>query len=516
MRGSVKVALGALEFAGNVAGVPLAGTAAVLVKEIADFSQQTQTYKEKSKRMANSCTQLYNSIQDLDGRLTGTELQTAVDEITEYDLATSASWCSRPSSVLERIHKRTRKYAGYNLVQRYWKADRISKGIDTCEHELNAAINRFGINAHIMHFAQQRDSHAVVLRELAEQKDLLLQILGDRVELEHVVAMQSQGERVAEIIMEDGQRELMNLRDAHSSNSGETLTEPERQERYQQYEAGLTALHEFTGIPPTVKILDGEVTKVGDIAFSGGPYSDVWEGKWLNGGKVALKCLRNIKTSDPKGKKRFEREIKVWDTLKNENILPFYGICTNIGWNIHMVSPWQENGDVLAYVKEHPNADKMFLLLGAAKGLEYLHDVGVVHGNVKCANILVLQDGTACISDFGVAKGMRVGWPQKLIDSTDNELAVTSPTKKTDVYSYGMSMLELITEKRPWSECKREVMVILNVISKKTTPSRPKDVALSDELWALMEDCWKRDSATRPDMEQVRERLQLLSTAVNV
>ncbi len=98
----------------------------------------------------------------------------------------------------------------------------------------------------------------------------------------------------------------------------------------------------------------------------------------------------------------------------------------------------------------------------------------------------------------------------ELIDSTDNELAVTSPTKKTDVYSYGMSMLELITEKRPWSECKREVMVILNVISKKTIPSRPKDVALSDELWALMQDCWRRDSATRPDMEQVRERLEIL------
>ncbi len=41
---------------------------------------------------------------------------------------------------------------------------------------------------------------------MAEQKELLLRILGDRVELGHVVAMQNQGERVAEIIMEDGQR----------------------------------------------------------------------------------------------------------------------------------------------------------------------------------------------------------------------------------------------------------------------------------------------------------------------
>ncbi len=48
MKGSTRVALGALEFAGNVAGVPLAGTAAALVKEIVDFSEQTQIYKVRS------------------------------------------------------------------------------------------------------------------------------------------------------------------------------------------------------------------------------------------------------------------------------------------------------------------------------------------------------------------------------------------------------------------------------------------------------------------------------------
>jgi hypothetical protein len=49
-----------------------------------------------------------------------------------------------------------------------------------------------------------------------------------------------------------------------------------------------------------VKSLNGEVTKMGDLAVTGGTYSDVWIGMWLDAEKVALKALRNIKASDKK------------------------------------------------------------------------------------------------------------------------------------------------------------------------------------------------------------------------
>lgn len=83
--------------------------------------------------------------------------------------------------------------------------------------------------------------------------------------------------------------------------------------------------------------------------------------------QVALKALRNIKSSDEKAKRvstrcsllyysrltifqRFEAEIRVWDKLDHPNILTFYGIVTNLG-QIHMVSPWQESGNVLELVQ---------------------------------------------------------------------------------------------------------------------------------------------------------------------
>jgi hypothetical protein len=88
-------------------------------------------------------------------------------------------------------------------------------------------------------------------------------------------------------------------------------------EKYLQYQRGLINLHRTTGIPPTIKRLDGEVTKLHDQAIAGGTYSDIWLGMWLGEEKVnlyrdamlvddqhviqvALKALRNIKASDPK------------------------------------------------------------------------------------------------------------------------------------------------------------------------------------------------------------------------
>lgn len=62
--------------------------------------------------------------------------------------------------------------------------------------------------------------------------------------------------------------------------------QPQDSERYLKYQRGLFELHRSTGIPPTVKSLNGEVTKVGDLAVTGGTYSDVWVGEWLGEQKV--------------------------------------------------------------------------------------------------------------------------------------------------------------------------------------------------------------------------------------
>ncbi|KZV88467.1 kinase-like protein, partial [Exidia glandulosa HHB12029] len=73
-----------------------------------------------------------------------------------------------------------------------------------------------------------------------------------------------------------------------------------------------------------------------------------------------------------------------------------------------MVSPWHANGDINSYVKQmraDPRIEeiKIRLLVEALSGLQYLHDNRIVHADIKGANVLVTDDGTACVCDFGIS-----------------------------------------------------------------------------------------------------------------
>jgi len=239
---------------------------------------------------------------------------------------------------------------------------------------------------------------------------------------------------------------------------------------------------------------------------------------WLGEEKVALKSLRYVKASDPKAKKRFENEINLWADLKHKHILPFYGIVTDLGQQIHMVSPWQTNGDVLDYVKAHVDADRSSLIAGAAQGLEYLHSRDIIHGNMKCANILVSAKGDACICDFGLSKlieevtetsasvTLTTSGSARWLAPEVIEGKVSSPTMAADTYSFAMAILELLTGKHPFAEYKHDAQVIFSIMMQEQMPSRPVNggasLWLSDGLWSLMQGCWHKDAQSRPSMAQ--------------
>lgn len=78
---------------------------------------------------------------------------------------------------------------------------------------------------------------------------------------------------------------------------------PQDSQAYLQYQRGLVNLHRMTGVPPSIKILNGEVRRTSDNAVIGGVYSDIWQGTWLEEEKVALKALRCTRASDPRAKR---------------------------------------------------------------------------------------------------------------------------------------------------------------------------------------------------------------------
>ncbi|KAG5649764.1 hypothetical protein H0H81_002118 [Sphagnurus paluster] len=363
-----------------------------------------------------------------------------------------------------------------------------------------------------------------------------------RRELGPILELQESGDNVAELIMSGGERQLEalneendslgeNMQEETSSPCDNLQTQPSRNQQRDVIQRGLLELHRLTGIPTTVKILNGTVTKEGERAFAGGQYSVVWRGRWLDQTKVAIKVLRNIEASDPKARKRFEREVKVWAKLENNHILPFYGIVTDQGQHIQMVGilagyypfchHFLSNFAGISLAEQWERAK----LSGAAKGLEYIHSKNITHGNVQHPNNI----RKACICDFGMSKiiedvtgtsasatlttsGSARWLAPELITGT-----VSSPTKEADVYSFGMAMLELLTRKPPYADLRRDATVIYGVVVLKKIPERPVEPEvvrwLSDPLWTLMRECWKVPESSRPSMVQTSAAIQEIENA---
>ncbi|KAJ7260878.1 kinase-like domain-containing protein [Mycena haematopus] len=155
---------------------------------------------------------------------------------------------------------------------------------------------------------------------------------------------------------------------------------------------------------------------------------------------------------------KFCREALVWKDLRHPNILPFLGIDRDsFPSSLCMVSPWMNHGTVINYLKNHGYANVNKLLYEIAKGLEYLHSRNIVHGDLRGANILIKEDWSACLTDFGLSifsdatstmstnRGGSLHWmAPELLDPDRFEINFAR-TPATDVYAFGCVCVELYT-----------------------------------------------------------------------
>lgn len=97
-------------------------------------------------------------------------------------------------------------------------------------------------------------------------------------------------------------------------------------------------------------------------------------------------------------------------------------------------------------------------LYEVALGLEYLHERGIVHGDLRCCNVLIASDGKAKLSNFGLSAStsrsseVSAGAVGPLRWQAPEVLEGRTPSFESDVYSLGMCVLEATTGKEPWSQ----------------------------------------------------------------
>ncbi|KAJ7353516.1 kinase-like domain-containing protein [Mycena albidolilacea] len=211
---------------------------------------------------------------------------------------------------------------------------------------------------------------------------------------------------------------------------------------------------------PSALFITGITEKEQHPTF-GGAYGDIYRASY-NQKPVALKYMRAVhfmRGSDLRRiRLKFCREALVWKGLHHKNILPCFGIDgDSFPSSLCMVSPWMEHGTIMNYLEEygHGNVDK--LLYEVAQGLEYLHLRGIVHGDLRGTNILIAEDWSACLADFGLSifsdatasmttnrAGSLYWMAPELLDP--DRLENKFRTLASDVYAFGCVCLEVLTD----------------------------------------------------------------------
>ncbi|KAG8875732.1 hypothetical protein FRB97_004767 [Tulasnella sp. 331] len=255
---------------------------------------------------------------------------------------------------------------------------------------------------------------------------------------------------------------------------------------------------------------------------------ELWKGTWLDKYAVAMKVFRGkeFEGQPTEGDRaRIDRQVGVWRSLRHQNVLQCCGIVlhkegdTN-GTSICSVIPWLPNRDVMRYLEAHPEANRTQLIHDVAKGLQYLHGVGIQHNALQGSNVLVDDEKNAVLSDFSLTKTLdpnavmtRTGSGPSLRWSAPETISDQILSIQADVYSWGMTALEILSGLEPYHGIV-STRQLMNTIMQHLTPRREdytRSASLQDNvLWSLLLSCWEADSDKRPTMDEVVERLEAM------
>ncbi|XP_061337743.1 putative serine/threonine-protein kinase [Gastrolobium bilobum] len=185
--------------------------------------------------------------------------------------------------------------------------------------------------------------------------------------------------------------------------------------------------------------------------LSEGGFGSVYKGE-LHGLKIAVK--QHVYESH-KGEKEFKSEVDALSKAKHKNVVMLLGSCSE-GNHRLLVYEYVCNGSLDQHLSQHSRKpiswqDRVKVANGTAKGLLYLHENNIIHRDMTPSNILLTHDYEVLLGDFGLAR--IVAEDSSYLTDCVGNLAYFAPeyaefgkvSCKTDVYSFGLVLLQLIS-----------------------------------------------------------------------
>ncbi|GLJ27694.1 hypothetical protein SUGI_0543670 [Cryptomeria japonica] len=267
-------------------------------------------------------------------------------------------------------------------------------------------------------------------------------------------------------------------------------------------------------------------TKLG----SGG-FGSVFRGSLTDGTLVAVKKLEGSKQQE----KQFRAEISSLGSIQHGNLIRLRGFCAE-GSKRLLVYDYMPNGSLNSFLfKSKPKVfdwkTRFQIALGTARGLVYLHDEcrdRIIHGDIKPENILLDGNFSPKLADFGLSKLVGRDF-SNVLTTTRGTAWYLAPewisglpiTSKVDVYSFGITLLEIISGRRSldlsvqdssqyyfpaWAAAQICQGQMINIVDESVAAEADVEEVRRASVVGLL--CIEKEEERRPSMEQVLRMLE--------
>jgi len=245
---------------------------------------------------------------------------------------------------------------------------------------------------------------------------------------------------------------------------------------------------EFSGPAPPAALAGASVTHydVGELVGRGG-MGDVYRARdtRLNS-DVALKFLPTGLSRDPSARDRFLVEARVVSSIDHPNVCTLLDIDETEGGRMFLVMPYYEGETLKTRLAQGPLAPEnaVEIALQTARGLAAAHERGVIHRDIKPANLLLTDNGSVKILDFGVAKLADVSLTRSgMVPGTvgymsPEQIAGDPVDARADLWALGAVLYEMLTGRRPgptWSETMEGVPRALAEVAVRLLAASPEE-----------------------------------------
>ena len=258
---------------------------------------------------------------------------------------------------------------------------------------------------------------------------------------------------------------------------------------------------------------------LGSIVGSGG-VGIVYSAEAPDGTRVAIKLVKPEHAVDETFKRRFQREARIGQTVRHPRVVPVLQSGEHNGLP-YMAQRFIEGGSLAEKLERDQRLDletAMRICSQVADGLQALWAAGLVHRDVKPANILLDREGDAYITDFGFAKyvdGSVLTLPGQALGTMDyiapEQIRGEELTARTDVYALGCVLFECLQGRPPFADHKGVQILLAHM------QGEPPDLSGRDDVPAFAESmklALRKEPAERP--EGATEYVRKLSEAAGL